>query len=112
LHPELFASGRFLTLSAAGIHSLKLFSFARCQGDDWCLVVVPRWIALGRSDSASFEMDWQDTRIMMPSDAPSSWTNILSGSTVHTFNENGQYRLELKSVFRDFPIALLAPSTS
>ena len=112
LHPELFASGRFLTLSAAGIHSLKLFSFARCQGDDWCLVIVPRWLAQGRSDPASFETDWQDTRLTIPSDAPSSWTNIFSGATVNALDENGQNRLELKSVFRDFPIALLAPSTS
>ena len=111
-HPELFASGQFLFLGATGVHSLKLFSFARRQGDDWCLVIVPRWQAQGRSDSTSFEMDWQDTRIAMPSGAPSSWSNIFSGATVNTLDENGQNWMELTSVFRDFPIALLAPLSS
>jgi (1->4)-alpha-D-glucan 1-alpha-D-glucosylmutase len=110
-HPELFSDGRFLKLAAMGTCALKLFSFARCIGDQWCLVIVPRWQAQGRSAVTFLEVDWEDTRIKLPPHGPGSWTNIFTGVTTQACYENGgQGWLELNSTLRDFPVALLVPS--
>jgi (1->4)-alpha-D-glucan 1-alpha-D-glucosylmutase len=110
LHPELFSNGRFLTLTAAGLDSPKLFSFARCDGDQWCLVIVPRWQAQGRNVLGALEIDWHDTRIALPPNTASSWSNIFTGVTTKSYGENGKNWLKLKSVLCDFPVALLVPS--
>jgi maltooligosyltrehalose synthase len=99
-------------MPANGQRSQNILSFARRQDEDWCLILAPRWLAQDRTHMNSFEIDWQDTRIAMPPDAPRSWKNILTGAFTKTLHDNGQNYVELKDALRDFPLALLAPENA
>jgi (1->4)-alpha-D-glucan 1-alpha-D-glucosylmutase len=109
---DLFAHGRFLSLHAFGEHSQQIISFARRLEKEWCLIAVPRWQSMGRPDGKSVDMDWKDTRVAMPHEAPRVWTNVLTGATSKTLQENGQSYLEMTEALRDFPLAMLAPLNS
>ena len=111
-HLDLFARGRFLGLHAVGAYSQKIICFARQSDQEWCLVVAPRWQALHRPDRRSIELDWKDTRVAMPPDAPRLWTNILTGASTRTLQQNGQSYLEMKEALRDFPLAMFVPQNS
>jgi len=101
-HETLFAEGAYLPLPVAGTYSDHVLAFARQLGTDWCVVVVPLHVAqLVRQQQQPDArlLDWQDTRITLPAEAPSSWTSRLTGESVS--------ELSLQTLFRTLPISVL-----
>jgi (1->4)-alpha-D-glucan 1-alpha-D-glucosylmutase len=88
-HPEWFgAEAAYTPLVAEGIRAEHVLGYLR---GNTVATVVPRWVTkLGGA--------WRDTSILLPEGI---WTNRLTGARVH----GG--RVALKTLLRDFPVALL-----
>ena len=66
-------------------------------------------------DDSSLEEpeSWGDTTLSLPDDAPDSWSNVLTGETLHAVRAGaGKKTIELNRVFIQFPVALLVGHTS
>jgi (1->4)-alpha-D-glucan 1-alpha-D-glucosylmutase len=72
-HRELFARGEYLPLEVSGGRAAHVCAFARRLGDQWVVVVAPRWM--------SQVSDWADTRVNLPQGAPAEWCDAISGLT-------------------------------
>src|SRR5436190_8613513 len=85
-HADLFREGEYLPLHVAGAKENHIIAFVRRYRDQWCVVAVPRLMArLARRRTAPLgEKIWRDTMVELPMDAPSQWTNILTGETAST----------------------------
>ena len=70
----------------------------------WYIVVIPLHSdRLCREQTTDvLSLDWNDTRVKLPADAPALWTNCLSGTTAEI---NGN--LSVQVVLRRLPVALL-----
>ncbi|AMM52322.1 malto-oligosyltrehalose synthase [Rufibacter sp. DG15C] len=106
---DLFAKGVYLPLEVEGEHKDHVLAFARKHLRTWYVVAVPLHLAaLAKKQGVETlqEIDWQDTKVLLPKDAPKDWQDpLLRGS--------GQYAHELKvsDLFRIFPLALLKLET-
>jgi (1->4)-alpha-D-glucan 1-alpha-D-glucosylmutase len=101
-HADLFREGEYLPLHVAGAKENHIIAFVRRYRDQWCFVAVPRLMArLARRRTAPLgEKMWRDTMVELPMDAPSQWTNILTGETAST-------PLYASQLFSTLPFALL-----
>jgi (1->4)-alpha-D-glucan 1-alpha-D-glucosylmutase len=107
-HADLFHEGDFVPLQTAGCHAQNVVAFLRRTPAASVLVAVPRWLTqlAGEGINESTNLDWCDTRIALPSEAPQHWTNVLSNSTSAAEQREGASSLPMNDLFRDFPVAL------
>ncbi|MBO8128757.1 MAG: malto-oligosyltrehalose synthase [Peptococcaceae bacterium] len=129
-HRELFAAGEYLPVETKGSRYEHVCAFARRAGSTWALVVVPRLLvrlqttrrAVGAGDVPPEELPtapplgepvWDETGLILPAQCPDRWRNVLTGETVTaspgTDSLVGSV-LPLAGVFRNFPVALMAPA--
>ncbi len=103
-HPDLFTTGRYVPLTTEGKHSDHVLAFARTDGTEWYVVAVPLHPAQlcpdGQTDVLT--IDWQDTRVSLPADAPAQWTNQLTNVPIE-----GAGSVALGPLFGQVPVALL-----
>jgi len=102
---DLFAKGDYIPLQVEGEHQNYVLAFARKHLRTWYVTAVPLHLAQlcqeqGITDLAT--IDWKDTKIVLPKEAPAEWTDML----VRT---SGKYAHELRvqELFRIVPFALL-----
>jgi (1->4)-alpha-D-glucan 1-alpha-D-glucosylmutase len=118
---RLFRRGEYLPLKTGGGRAEHVCAFARRDGNEILLVVVPRLFDVLLKDEGNGrdipigESVWTDTWLELPPDLdplPEQWINVLTGETVLTrvLNEGEKRDLELARLFRTFPYALLTPS--
>lgn len=69
---DLFADGDYLPLEVTG-NEVSTIAYARTQGDDWVIVVVP----LQPQQPGSNEC-----QVQLPARAPQQWTNIFTGEVI------------------------------
>ncbi|GAB3018063.1 malto-oligosyltrehalose synthase [Spirosoma pulveris] len=104
-HPDLFALGEYLPLAVEGRYKRHVLAFARRQGEVWYVVAVP--LGLARLCSAEstdvFGLDWQDTRISLPAEAPSVWQHQLVNSR-GAVNDG----ISVAELFTALPLAVLS----
>jgi (1->4)-alpha-D-glucan 1-alpha-D-glucosylmutase len=99
--PELFLQGDYIPLPVDGPFSKHIMAFARHHGPDWVMVVVPLFAArLCRQQGVAdvLEIDWQDTRVVLPDKAPTQWTSAWS-------SEKGESLL-VKDLFGELPVCV------
>jgi (1->4)-alpha-D-glucan 1-alpha-D-glucosylmutase len=89
---ELFARGEYIPLRAAGACASHVCAFARRFGENWAVVVAPRWM--------SKVTEWGDTRVELPDHAPGDWRDVLTGAR--------RTSLAMGELLSAFPVALLA----
>jgi (1->4)-alpha-D-glucan 1-alpha-D-glucosylmutase len=117
---RLFRRGEYLPLKTGGGRAEHVCAFARRDGNEILLVVVPRLFDVLLKDEGNGrdipigESVWTDTWLELPPDLdplPEQWINVLTGETVLTrvLNEGEKRDLELARLFRTFPYALLTP---
>ncbi len=100
----LFEEGMFLPLDVKGMYAENVVAFCRKTQVNYALVVVPRFLTgLLKPEAVWSSINWGDTYISLPSDAPTKWTETFTGKTVQT--NTGQ--LFLHEVLDVFPVALL-----
>jgi malto-oligosyltrehalose synthase/4-alpha-glucanotransferase len=104
-HPELFAKGLYIPLRVEGRYRDHVLAFARRHEHNWYVVAAPLHLAsLGRQQKTEGPvLDWKDTRILLPAEAPREWTHLFlkEGGTAP---EKG---LALNELFRRLPLAVL-----
>jgi malto-oligosyltrehalose synthase len=104
-NPDLFSLGRYLPLEVQGKFRNNILAFARNNGNDWFITVVPLLTTQLHSDLQSeyvSKIPWEDTRLLLPEKAPVQWTNILSGRVLEV---NGE--LPVGALFTDAATGLL-----
>ncbi|HSF59576.1 MAG TPA: malto-oligosyltrehalose synthase, partial [Candidatus Binatia bacterium] len=112
-HRSLFEAGSYLAIDASDRARDNVCAFARQQGGNWALVAVPRLITeLVRAERPPLgEATWGFGALVLPEDAPEGWINVLTGDELRAVPSQPEKLLPLSSVFKHFPLALLAPST-
>jgi (1->4)-alpha-D-glucan 1-alpha-D-glucosylmutase len=109
-HPDLFHSGEYLPLQPSGERADNIVAFARRARDAWALVAVPRLVTRlcrpGRPPLG--ERAWKDTGLILPSEAPNRWADVLTGETIETEIVPGGKVIGASTAFFRFPVALLS----
>jgi (1->4)-alpha-D-glucan 1-alpha-D-glucosylmutase len=103
-HADLFRDGEFVPLQSAGSYSRNVTAFLRRQGPSWALAAVPRWLSQVPAKGKG-EFNWGDTKIMLPSDSPAHWNNILTRTTLASKNEAADPHVMVDDLFQEFPVA-------
>lgn len=101
----LFAKGEYLPLEIEGEHKDHLLAFVRKHLDNWYLVAVPLHLAaLAKKQGVESlkEIDWKDTKVILPPEAPKDWEDALVKSS-----GNYAHELAVADMFGIFPLALL-----
>jgi (1->4)-alpha-D-glucan 1-alpha-D-glucosylmutase len=106
---EVFSDGDFVELKVAGRRSENVAAFARRDKKGCLIAVVPRWLARSGNEAttAGNPKFWGGTEIRLPTNAPTTWRNILTGEVVPHTTDRGRRSLTVARVLRHFPVALL-----
>jgi (1->4)-alpha-D-glucan 1-alpha-D-glucosylmutase len=110
-HRQLFEHGDYLPIRASGKRTDHVAAFARCEGNMWALIVVPRLLTkLSSSESPPVgRRVWKDTLLQLPQPVPEHWHNVLTGETLRAAGSDASKRsLFIQDVLRRLPVALLA----
>jgi (1->4)-alpha-D-glucan 1-alpha-D-glucosylmutase len=105
-HPELFQTGSYEPLEAAGSFGERVIAFARRTPQIAMIVVVPRLIAAlleNREAPCPAPMTWGDTRVAPPEGLTENLRNQLTGKAVST--QSGS--IAIADMLADLPVALL-----
>lgn len=99
----LSANSEYLPLKIKGKHKKQVIAFARRHRQEWLIVAVPLHLAYisGKTGDGVLDIDWADTRIVLPSSQPLTWQHILD----KTQGEGTE--IALAAVFEHLPIAIL-----
>ena len=100
----LFAEGSYLPLLVRGEYRNQLIAYARQLGAIWYVIISPLHTAqLCRQQKTDIvSLDWKDTQVVLPDNAPTAWTNCLTGA-----NDAGNQAISPSLLFRQLPVALL-----
>ena len=97
--PALFAKGNYMKLEAEGAMAPHVLAFVRSEGKKQIVVAVTRLAARLLGDAPLLPAaDWGDTALTLPG---ALWVDVFEERHV-----TGA-RIEAKTLFADFPIALL-----
>ena len=103
----LFSEGELVRLAAGGSPSAgTVVAFGRRHRDDWAICVVPRLSDRLRPEGELRGARWGDLRVLLPGDAPATWTDVLSGRRLRTEGD----AIGAGEVFGALPVALLSAS--
>lgn len=108
-HTALFEKGHYIPLQVKGKHKEHVLAFARRYKKDWLVVAVPLHTAiLCKSQKTDvLNIDWKDTRILLPDDMPdTNWEYILSSS-----KKKGKNEIDVADIFDNIPLAVLKVSS-
>ncbi|MFO7979725.1 MAG: malto-oligosyltrehalose synthase [Candidatus Aminicenantes bacterium] len=98
----VFEKGECIPLKTQGAQKNHIMAFARRHQDNWVLVLTPRFVSgLILENQSLAQASWGDTRVILPSDAPQVWEQVLTG-------EPGKFDREIQasSVFKESPVVL------
>ena len=87
-----------------------MFAFARADGPQQVLVVVPRLVATLVPDGDTppiGERVWGDTRLELPSAGPRMYRHAITGDCIRTHGDGDRANLPLAEIFARFPVAFL-----
>jgi (1->4)-alpha-D-glucan 1-alpha-D-glucosylmutase len=101
----LFAHGEYLPVQCRGMHRDRLVAFARRNGGQWSLTLVPRFTA-PLLEQGRFPMGpdfWHDTSLVLPREAPRAWSSSLDGRRI----ELQDRELAVGQALEHFPVGIL-----
>ncbi|GAB2563753.1 hypothetical protein GCM10027085_64610 [Spirosoma aerophilum] len=103
-NPDLFAYGHYVPLQVEGRYKKHVLAFARRYEQTWYVVAVPLGVAQlsSKQTETVFNLDWKDTRIILPPEAPTTWEHRLLKSVGKV--EDG---IAVGDLFYTLPMALL-----
>ncbi len=78
-HPDLFLKGSYLPLKVSGELADHLVAFAREEGDERLIVIIPRLLA----PFTNGKIPWNSTRVELPASWDSvTYRNVFTGEEV------------------------------
>jgi malto-oligosyltrehalose synthase/4-alpha-glucanotransferase len=102
---NLFTNGYYIPLTIKGILKKHVFAFARHYKNKWYISVVPLYLSLlenpGKQVSPN-DVDWKNTRIILPEKAPSEWISIYTGRPFSADKE-----ISVGEIFEIAPVGVL-----
>lgn len=102
-HPDLFVQGHYVPLAVEGRYSKHVIAYARRYQHTWLVVVLPLGLAQLCDDvGAAINLDWADTRIVLPPDAPKQWQSLLQRS-----DESTGLAMSVADLFATLPLAVI-----
>ena len=124
-HPELFQSGNYAPLDAAGAQRDHVAAFLREAGDARIVVIAPRLVArLLESSQVADDADseaggpfpsgaWSETRLLLPDPPGTVYRNWFTDERLETSAapnavDGSTSMLGLAQLFADFPVSLLS----
>ncbi len=93
--PDVFRTGEYIALEAAGKRGRHVIAFARHSGMEWVIAIAPRFPG---------EHVWGDTDLGFPATAPRHWRSVFTDQSLEI---PGAGRVAMSNILRRFPIALL-----
>jgi (1->4)-alpha-D-glucan 1-alpha-D-glucosylmutase len=106
---SLFASAAYRPLETRGALAERVCAFARADGGDAVLTVVPRLLAGLGADAPPLGAEfWRDTTLDVPPALGRHFVNVLTGEPVRVPPSDGPGGVPLAEIFAHFPVALLA----
>ncbi|MDB5191756.1 MAG: 4-alpha-glucanotransferase [Segetibacter sp.] len=103
-YPTVFSEGEYIPLQVEGQYKDNILAFARKQHRHVFIVAVPLHIAAICEEQSKGvdEVDWKDTRILLPKDVVGDWEHQLA------YTQGGkQSEIEVKDIFNPLPFAIL-----
>lgn len=107
---ELFAQGDYAPLSVSGPHAKHVVAFSRSWAQSRIIVVVPRLSAQVSKNEMRLPVSaniWDNTAIHVPGATGLSFQNAFTGESLQAQNSGEEASLEVASILRSFPVALL-----
>jgi len=113
-HQETFLNGDYLALKAHGANRESIIAFSRRFQEKWIVVATPRLLSkivkpgtfpLGRKS-------WASAALVLPSFAPKTWFNILTGEPIGLVREKDKWVLPVAEMFAHLPFAVLTDDPS
>lgn len=94
---ELFSKGDYIPLSTEGELKENVLAFARRHEQTWYVIGVPLHLAsvCSKQEKEILSIDWHDTRIVLPAEAPADYEHLFSKIKVNYKNEIG-----VKEIFK------------
>lgn len=108
-YPQLFAAGAYTPLEAEGERGEHVVAFARSDGENEIIVVVPRLVYRLAGDSGiPLGELWGDDVLQLPAKSSGAcYTHCFSGVQLAASEQDGAARLRLADIFADAPVAVL-----
>jgi (1->4)-alpha-D-glucan 1-alpha-D-glucosylmutase len=110
-HEALFGRGSYLPLEVHGEKKEHLCAFARVDGEQVVVTVVPRLIAGVLSDASQPPIGpevWGDTSITLPTELPGDiYRMAFTGEVIRARTIAGRRQIQISDVLADFPVAFL-----
>lgn len=110
-HHLLFREGSYIPLAAEGELKDHVCGFARQDGDETIVVVVPRLTAKVMQFNPGMplgEKVWEDAGILLPDEIPgATFQNVLTGEIVEASRGPQKRLLSVAHIFSRFPVAML-----
>lgn len=103
-NPLLFAEGLYVPLTVKGRQAAHVMAFARRYQQDWAVFLLPVNLAAVLDANADHvgKVDWEDTTVLLPADAPAAYRDVFRNVT-----GNAEGAIRLQAVFSDIPVAVL-----
>jgi malto-oligosyltrehalose synthase len=101
--PETFKNGIYIPLKVNGKYKDNVLAYARQNDNNWYIIAIPLHLGQINADSNHpGDIDWENTQIILPEDAPIKWDNLFSGKP-SAYTDH----ITVDSIFKAFPLALL-----
>ncbi|WPU91918.1 malto-oligosyltrehalose synthase [Mucilaginibacter sabulilitoris] len=98
-----FEKGTYVPLEIKGKYRDNVLAYARRHQDNWYIVAIPLHLGqLGWDYGNPDKMNWKNTRIVLPAEAPVTWNNVLSSKPIAHIKH-----LTIDDIFKEFPMAVL-----
>ncbi|HEV2618068.1 MAG TPA: malto-oligosyltrehalose synthase [Candidatus Acidoferrales bacterium] len=109
-HQQLFSKGDYVPLKVDG-KSEFVHAFARCSGQDWIVVAVPRLLT-NIAAPGTFpvgQKTWGRTALIVPASVPERCVNVLTGESLIPHRRGKKLLIRLSDMFDHLPFGVIVP---
>lgn len=101
---ELFLKGEYIPLKIKGAYKENVIAFARRYQNKWLIVAAPLFTAAicKQQSTEPTTINWKDTRLVVPPEAPVTWLSIFSKQKLQAKDE-----IAITAIFTGLPIVIL-----